>query len=240
MDKEKKEQSEWAKLRLVLNQQYTLDRNWEVAIELFRNRFLNKFFNPIEQLIKIDTIKGEGFTIVTIQCALIEAFASMRKGLIFEHDAPKGSPKFIYNNSKKLFVEFLSSEQIFKGHFWTTDPTIQGKKNANTPYNAESFYQDVRCGLMHEARTKGNWIISANHFHPKMMTESQFIKSHSNGQQIMIYRTVLHYRLKEYLAIYCNELREQNKNLRRFLARKLDHIFDHPRDAANFDWWVDR
>jgi len=52
---------------------------------------------------------------------------------------------------------------------------------------------------------------------------------------------VLHYRLKHYVETYCAELRQNdNQHLRRLFARKLDDLFEIPRDPKVFDWWIDK
>jgi hypothetical protein len=51
MDIGKEKISEWKRLRLKLNQQYTYDNKWEEAISLFRRRFKKKYFDHNQQLI---------------------------------------------------------------------------------------------------------------------------------------------------------------------------------------------
>ena len=58
------------------------------------------------------------------------------------------------------------------------------------------------------------------------------------GDKISILRTVLHYRLKQYVNDYCEELRQVNSaELRRFLGRKLDNLFETLTDKNNYEWW---
>lgn len=95
---------------------------------------------------------------------------------------------------------------------------------------------------MHEARTKNEWLINARKHYSG--TEKIFINSTTNGSEtkIRIDRTILNKRLRDYFDQYINELKEENnegKKLRRFLARKLDHQYDIPRDM-NFEWWKDK
>jgi hypothetical protein len=45
----------------------------------------------------------------------------------------------------------------------------------------------------------------------------------------------------EYLAEYSNELRQDTKDgerLRKYFARKMDHLFDFKTDK-NYDWWTE-
>ena len=102
------------------------------------------------------------------------------------------------------------------------------------------FYDCVRCGLIHEARTKKDWLITA-----KKQTISPnkiFIEINAENNK-EIHRTNLHFALKEYFDnTYISELKQKNeegKKLRRFLARKLDHLHDINRDIT-YDWWKDK
>ncbi len=141
-----------------------------------------------------------------------------------------------YNQSKKMFISLLHTAPIFQDHFYTLN--LKGNPITNTPYNAEGFYSEVRCGLMHEARTKGNWRINTAPKITDVKNERHFIRA-TNGN-LHIYRTVLHYRLLAYLDSYKAELRQVSPNgidLRKKFARKMDNLFDFQHDTA-FDWWV--
>ncbi len=64
-----------------------------------------------------------------------------------------------------------------------------------------------------------------------------------DGNRIRIFRTILHYRLIDYVSEYCNLLQEESiagNKLRRLFARKMDNLFDIPSDPEGFDWWIDR
>lgn len=241
MDIELQEISQWRKLRPTLNNSYQFDHNpveWSETIKLFTNRLRRKFFNPVRSLISKNTLNGEGFTIVMVQCAIIESLASFREGKIYSHGPLTGKPKYMYNNSRDMFTFFLHSAKIFEGNFYQIDPKLGRKKNV--PFDATEFYKNVRCGLVHEARTKGPWHINATKKDAK--TETTFIER--DGHKIKILRTVLHYRLIDYLKEYVQELKvisTNGDNLRRLFARKLDHLFDIPTaDRTGYDWWDDR
>jgi hypothetical protein len=198
---------------------------------------MRKFFDPIQLIINNRKLKGEGFTIMTVQCALIEMFAAFRAGKIYNHKK-KGLPRYEYKDSPKEFKKFLRSASIFKDNFWELNS--KGKVSIDKPFKSGDFYKDVRCGLMHEARTKENWHINLAPRKISAKSEKKFIVE-ENGK-IKIYRTVLHYRLLDYLEEYVIDLRkdtEESETLRKCFARKLDHLFDIDADNANFDWWND-
>lgn len=244
------EKERWNEIREHLNDSYHYSDNWNNAIEIFNDRLNKKFFDPLEEIIKGYNKKceenkkaeGEGFTIITVLCAVIECFAAFRVGKIFKHDKVNGEKDFYYKNeSKQIFTGFLLDKnvEIFKNNFYRIDAT--GNQIINDPLNATNFYSEVRCGLMHEARTKGNWTINTySSAVNRVKDESIFIEEKDGKKQI--YRTVLFYRLKKYLSDYSTELRGDNLNgakMRRLFARKLDNLFDFPSDSTNFNWWED-
>lgn len=232
MDIELEEISQWKSIRKKVKNNNDFSADWESAIDLFQTRLNKKFFNPLEELIKQKKQKGEGFTIVTTQCALIESLASFRTGQIYNHNKNNSSPKYQYNRSKQMFVAFLQTDEIFENNFWITE---NGKRKKNFPFNANDFYSDVRCGLMHEARTKNEWYINTTK--KSIKTEKIFLEK--EGNKTKIYRSILHNRLKECVEKYCTDLKETDKNgqtLRKLFGRKLDHLFDIKRDLT-FEWW---
>lgn len=147
-----KTSADWqsSKASLVVGGNQTLWK--EVHQEFFLKRLSLRYLNPIETLQERGNREGEGFSIVALQCVLLEFLASTVKGKSYLHNhKPKTPPDPkdpFYSNSKELFVEFLHTYSPFKSSF-----------NRKT---AEDFYTGVRCGLVHEARTKNGWIIRAN------------------------------------------------------------------------------
>ena len=206
MDKELEEIETWNNLRPLLNNTYNYSDNWEKATKLFQTRLNRKFFKPLQSIIDKRLLEGEGFTIVTVQCAIIESLASFRTGQIFAHKKVKGQPNYIYNESRKMFVDFLHTSSIFKDNFYQED--VAGNKTKDSPFNADDFYTKVRCGLMHEARTKSEWYINATT--KKVKNEKVFIEK--QGTKIKLLRTILHYRLKECVDIYLGDLKQTNAN----------------------------
>jgi len=197
-----------------------------------QTRLIRKYFNPLGELIKQKKQKGEGFTIVTTQCALIESLASFRTGQVFNHKKNKNSPSFEYNASQAMFVDFLQTDEIFENNFWII---VNGRKKKNFPFDANKFYSDVRCGLMHEARTKNEWYINTTK--KNVMTERVFIEK--EGSKTKILRSILHYQLKNCVEKYCADLKTADKKgeiLRKLFGRKLDHLFDIKRDLS-YGWW---
>lgn len=147
---------------------------WEKTFdEFFRQRLELRYLDPIELLQSEGTYQGEGFTIVSIQCALIEFLAASREGLSYSRRAPT---EFEYSKSGELFERFLSSVAPFNA--WFSEDI------------AHQFYVNVRCGLLHEASTKGGWRIWASGPAP------------IDAEKLTVYRNQMHDAILEYIDSY--------------------------------------
>ncbi len=80
---------------------------------------------------------------------------------------------------------------------------------------ARDFYIDVRCGLLHEARTKNNWIIKG-HSAKGLLFEEE-------GHEIILYRDDFYLALKEFIANYRQELVDSVERKAAFI-RKFDRL----------------
>lgn len=199
---------EWFALRPSL-----LDGNdneaWKRAfVVFFEGRLKSRYFGPIEAIQKINCNVGEGFSIVALQCSLIEFLHATRKGLkyVYGNSDPR---KFEYSHSKDIFVDFLSSVAPFDEVF--------SCKNKHRKFNcrckAKVFYESVRCGLLHEARTKGIWTISVKSGPGPCVDFTTSI----------VYRDRLQKMLEDYIAMYGEELRA-SKGLQEAFIRKFDDL----------------
>lgn len=128
---------------------------WAQAFaDYFETRLKLRYLLPIDTLISEGTLRGEGFSIVALQCTLIEFLAAVKDGKNYrrltkaEHKAGVKIGPNEYDNSREIFTKFLSGDPVFAPAF----PTID---------EAEEFYVSVRCGLLHEAQTKNGWTIWA-------------------------------------------------------------------------------
>jgi hypothetical protein len=119
---------------------------WEEVLEDFYwDRLKTRYLEPINAIKSKGSNSGEGFAIVTIQCSLLEFLESCYTGMNYRHTGPLG--QYEYSKSGPVFVSFLTEREPFKTQF---DKPL-----------ATDFYEKVRCGLLHEARTKGAWVIRA-------------------------------------------------------------------------------
>ena len=127
--------NEW--LRLNLNDLSSPD--WNQAIEILKMRIENRYFEPVDLLIEKETHKMAnerkyGFTILSIDCLLIETLQAFIEGW-----------KTTKNKSEKAFKKFLTTSPSFKKHF-SQEMAIQ-------------FYKNYRCGILHQAEIQSDSLV---------------------------------------------------------------------------------
>jgi hypothetical protein len=138
-----KTKDDWTKLAQRLTPGRDSDL-WAEAFDSFLlSRLRSRYLKPIGLIRDKGSWEGEGFTIASIQCALIEFLAAIREGKNYRHGNPQGP--YEYSGSRRLFVDFLFQTAPFDQLF--------------SKGEAEDYYSNVRCALLHEARTKDGWII---------------------------------------------------------------------------------
>ena len=140
--------SNWNELSKNLNCEN--DDNWGLAFYFFEERIKTRYINPIKSILAIDDNLGEGFAVVNLQCSLIETIESFINGWKFSIN-PYGWYKI--NGDKDQLIK--KNQNIFESFFDKRKPFIDYKNKIN----GEKFYQNVRCGLLHETQTKNNWKI---------------------------------------------------------------------------------
>ena len=126
---------EYNQLKLENNQ----NNNWDRAVEIFKIRITSRYLEPVDLLIKKDydripIDRRYGFTILAIDCLLIETLQSFREGLTDTK-----------SKSKDMFVNFLTQRKNFKDYFKKDD--------------AKRFYCDFRCGILHQAEIIGESLL---------------------------------------------------------------------------------
>ena len=92
---------------------------WEEAIALFGKRVGTKFFAPLQLIIDQRKLQGEGFALVTVQCALVELFPAFRSGMIFNHDKANRASNYEYSKSQPCsppFSRVLQSSRVIFGN----------------------------------------------------------------------------------------------------------------------------
>lgn len=177
--------------------------NWKQAYnDFFLIRLEKRYLGPINLLIKHGDREGEGFSITALQCSLIEFLASTLEGKSYKHCPPGANTKLgehEYYDSSKFFINFLVSTAPFKNYFSKTQ--------------ADNFYKNVRCALLHEARTKGRWkILAGSSSDPPIDVRKK-----------IVYRNSLQLAFEEFVDWYGKCLPGCNK-LQKAFIRKLDSL----------------
>lgn len=221
------EKNDWQKIReKILSNGYNRtgwNDDWKDAIFLFEESFNQKFILPLKNMRDNGDQNGEGYSIVSIICVLIEILASYRYGSIYRY-IEKGDEKehdYEYFNSRELLIKFLSNIQSFKNTFDTIKFEYDNIQNDEC---YKDFYWNVRCALIHEGQLKNGWIISSNALSDN--TDKIFI-FFENGYKI-IYREVLLSIIGDYFTSYLSWLRSPKSlydSYRMNFARRFDNHF---------------
>jgi hypothetical protein len=196
---------QWMALKKRLQSNPT-QRLWDSAFHRFyRTRIDTRYLHPIASIQQDDTQRGEGFAIAALFCTLIEFLESCERGDNF---------RFIGRTGAKLQPNEYNERQAssyFKGFLRTRKPF-----NTLIPSTlVDSFYQNVRCGLLHEARTKGGWVISTRASGGALISQK--------GGQITLFRNQLIPALETYFLEYRKRLLN-NPTTQQAFIRKFDHL----------------
>lgn len=109
-------------LNLTIN---SSEADWGKAIDIFKDRIVGRYFEQIDIL--SNDINANGFTIMALNCLLIEALFQFRDG---KDETP--------GKNSKAYPRFLVEEFP---HIFDT-------------LSADLFYRSIRCGILHSAQTK--------------------------------------------------------------------------------------
>lgn len=176
---------------------------WQRAFEnFFVERLTTRYFAPIEAIRGLQNDSGEGFSIVAIQCSLIEFLGSTLEGKSYRYNPGKKLKlgEFEYDGGKAMFISFLTTAPPFKSVF---DDAL-----------SKVFYEGVRNGLIHEARTKGGWKIKKTR-----PTQGPFV----DGLTKIVWRDDLQRAFDEFIEWYRAEL-PKNKDYQQAFIRKFDAL----------------
>jgi|ERR1051326_3033158 hypothetical protein len=194
--------SDWYRAKATLQYGGT-PQNWELVFSNFlRQRLELRYLNPIKLLQDNGTFQGEGFSIVAIQCTLLEFLAASIEGKYYRY-VRKGDPALDrskeYSNSSELFTNFLITARPFNKSF---DSALAGE-----------FYSNIRCGLLHEAATKNGWTIRAKSTNGKII----------DGGAKVVFRDEFHAALLEFIDWYKKAL-PADAALQQAFVQKMDSL----------------
>jgi hypothetical protein len=169
--------------------------DWLTAIGYLEKRLTERHVEPADILIENEKRKSPlekkyGFAILALDCMLAETIQSFYEGVT---DST--------GQSKKIFARFLRQRDSFKSFF-------------GTDKEAEDFYTNFRCGILHQLQTLGD---------TKVWSVGQLIQL--IGKDLIVNRELFHDRIKDELRIYLSELRKRkNGVLLRNFKKKMDFI----------------
>jgi hypothetical protein len=111
--------------------------DWAKAVSILEARLHDRYVQPVDFLIASEENKPlserrYGFTVLAIDCLLVETFAAFIEGL----EDTEGE-------SKRIFRTFLRTRKQFAADFPTDDI-------------ANKFYKQFRCGILHQAESGGD------------------------------------------------------------------------------------
>lgn len=192
--------NDWAEFRSKLIQKGSED-DWEKAFkEYYKTRLDFRYLDPVDLLQEHGTCLGEGFSIMTILCSLIEFLESTYQGKIYKYVRNENQlGEHEYCSSKSMFVSFLINRKPFSESFDNE--------------TASEFYKNIRCGLLHEASTNGGWRIWAR------STDGKFV----DFQEKKIFRDNFKSAISQFISDYSIELKS-NVDLQNAFIRKFDSL----------------
>ena len=216
---------QWKQKREILKKNLDYSEEWDEVVNWYDQRLQNRYFEPMKRIEK--HASGEGFSLMTIHCALIEHFAAITQGKIYNHKKNNSSPNYEYKSSSTHFTDFLKSSKLFSEYFGTS-------QNSEPKFDSMDFYSNVRCALLHEAYTKNDWRINTLSCGFSNPDKKIFTKNDSGVKRI--FRDLLTQKLSKFLNEYKEELRS-NLKLRLYFARKMDHLCEIEPDPTSYEWW---
>lgn len=179
---------------------------WKNAFYVFNTRIKLRFLSPIERILSSDKMEGEGFSVVAIQCILVEFLAAFYFGKVYvpqQQDSTRVLADHEYSSSASLVKDFLTTCEPFKTSF--TSKQIAG-----------DFFSDFRCGLLHEAATKKAALI-------RVSEGSKDIVIEKCSAGFVLYRDNFQTAILDFLKTYRAELLTL-KELQKSFIRKMDDI----------------
>lgn len=180
---------------------------WENALHLFDARINERYLAPVRNIRgdgQHNNLRGAGFAICTLLCALIENMETFHRGINFKVP-PKNQYEYGFGHSKEFFTDFLKTKPPFKEFF------------EQSPLLADSFYTGVRCSLLHDASTCDGWVINIEGH--EMITV--------NGGKKILNRSLFISAIEQYVMDYKLQLLLPERNdLREAFVRKFNGICD--------------
>jgi len=181
--------------------------DWNKMVEIFKDRIEGRYLKPV-RLIANDGDIGEfsGFSILALDCLIIETLNQFYSGL----------DKTKEGKHKEAFWNFFKNSEFFKDYF--------------SEEQAFTFYRHYRCGILHQAQTKGKSVVRID--------QSTMIQSVENdiSKGLIVDRSLFHEALEQEISSYMEKLKlggnENSEKLRSNFIKKMNFICDIPEENA--------
>jgi hypothetical protein len=109
---------DWRALRSTLIIGGSPDRWTQAFDQFFRTRLDLRYLNPVRVLQDHGTFQGEGFSILAIQCTLVEFLESTVQGIKYRYpQIGESLGTYEYSSSGNVFISFLCKRQPFANDF---------------------------------------------------------------------------------------------------------------------------
>ena len=195
---------DWRKLNL----SHKETKGWARAADIFLDRVRGRFLKPVDAIrhhSDPDIAEFSGFSIMAIDCLLIETLAQFRSG---NDQTPRPHVA--------AFAQFFRESAHFRVHF-------------DTEQKAQVFYSHFRCGILHQAQTKRSSLIRYGLAKMVQLTVPGDVE-----QGLLIDRELFHAALineiRDYSACIRYAKNDDDVLLRKNFVRKMAYIVG---DAGN-------
>lgn len=170
------------------NLNFSNEQDWLKAIDIFKDRIKGRFLDYIDI---IEGYEFAGFAVMALDCLLIETLQQFFEG---EEQTPE-------RESKNYFINFLTGG-TFKEYF-TKDMAIM-------------FYEQIRCGILHQAEIKEN---------SRIRIDVPLVTLTSDRKGLIANRKLFHQQLISEFRRYVYLLRNpEEKELRENFVNKMNYI----------------
>ncbi|HEY3862540.1 MAG TPA: hypothetical protein VGO59_11690 [Verrucomicrobiae bacterium] len=196
--------SRWNQLEIQSGTRWSPD--WEKAVGVFEKRINARFINQIKVLItnRDQATAGFcGFAVVALDCLLIETLDQFYNG---NHTTRRKSTKDD-DPDIKAFHDVFHRSSILRNVFDALEKT-------------KVFYQQIRCGLLHQAQTKGDSKINR-----RIDTAVKWCDPANPRNGLVVHPCLFHECVEQVYADYLTQLRNRsNGNLRSRFRKKMNRI----------------
>ena len=186
------------------------ENNWPTMYQVFIDRLNYRYWVAVQALIDADKRQPSrrfGFSIMALDCLLIETLAQFYLGLRTSNDARCKKGHKLSNMD--FYVGFLLRDSLRLNEIFDTEQ------------KARLFYRTIRCGILHQGETTGS---------SKIVTNTSSILEDASKDGVTINRSLFHEFLaeQEYKA-YCEKLESNEPPVYRAnMIKKMGHICHIP------------